>query len=140
MLNTIKIEDVTNVKSCIDVVRVIRAAGHLSLKEAKDIWDKAKEVKDAQWRRAEGLEDENAAAPPVFESILLSSEDTKLLLEKYGCKVSIVNNASPTEREILESKVRSRGGRIIWGDIPPIDNDNLKIKNPAGVHPIYKKS
>lgn len=119
MLNSIRIEDVTNVKSGIEVVKIIRTAARISLWEAKDLWDKSK------------------FAPVEFESVALTSDDTKLLLEKYGCKVSIIN-ISPTSREVLESQVRNLGGRIIWGDISSIDDDNLKIKNPAGVHPIYR--
>lgn len=95
MLNSIRIEHVVNVKSGIEVVKIIRTAARLSLREAKDLWDRAK------------------IAPVVFESIGLNSEDTKLLLEKYGCKVSIIN-ISPTSREVLESQARNLGGRIVW--------------------------
>jgi ribosomal protein L7/L12 len=95
VLNSIRIEHVVNVKSGIEVVKIIRTAARLSLREAKDLWDKSK------------------FEPVQFESLALTAEDTKLLLEKYGCKVSIIN-ISPTSREILESQARNLGGRIVW--------------------------
>lgn len=55
MLNSIRIEDITNVTSGIEIIKIIRTVTRLPLKEAKDLWDRAK------------------IAPVVFESIGLNA-------------------------------------------------------------------
>jgi hypothetical protein len=104
MAEIIKIEDVSNVSRGVQIIRILRAANG-SLKEAKDLWDKALEGKICEFE----WDDRNVVNTTFF----LEAEAVMVLLEHYGCKVSIYNK-DVSEKEELENRIRKLGGKIVW--------------------------
>lgn len=83
----------------INIVKVIRAAGRLGLKEAKDVYDL---VRNGQ--------------PQLLETFGLGHEATVAVLGHFGCIVDTVEiDENTAQKKELEDKVRALGGKVTWG-------------------------